>query len=244
MSADTPRRTVRVFPDLEALSPPPAERLAACAEEAVAARGRFMLALAGGSTPRRLYELLADSYRDRLPWNRTHLFGGDERCVPPDHADSNYRMAREALIDHVPIPPEHVHRIPAERPPPEAVRAYEETLRSFFDETTFDSALLGLGADAHTASLFPEDDPQHDPDGAWVRTVMAPERHTPRRRITLTLNALNRARRVLFLVAGPDKREALRRPLDAATPLTPAARVQPRGETIWLVDEAAYGGKG
>src|SRR5579884_277434 len=127
-------RTVVVAGDAEALSQQAASQVARSVAEAAAARGRCALALAGGNTPRRCYELLAaPPLRDAIPWDALHLFWGDERCVPPDHPDSNYRMAREALIDHVPIPPDHIHRIPAELPNPETVAAaYEDDLRRAF----------------------------------------------------------------------------------------------------------------
>ncbi len=236
-----PEPVVRVFRDLEILSHAAAEHLILRAEEAVAARARFTLALSGGSTPRPLFELLGTTYRDELPWHAVHLFWGDERCVPPDDAASNFRLARETFIDRVPLPPEHVHRMAGEQPPPEAAAAYEELLRETFDEAdgiTFDCALMGLGADAHTASLFPEDDPRAEPGGPWVRAVTAPERHTPRRRITLTLTALNRSREALFLVAGAEKRDALRRTLSEKT--TPAARLRPREHLLWFADADAH----
>src|SRR5215217_8147005 len=155
-------RTVIVAGDLEALSHQVANQIARTATEAVAARGRCALALAGGNTPRRTYELLAEPpLRDAMPWDALHLFWGDERCVPPDHPDSNYRMAREALIDRAPIPAANVHRVPTEEGSAVAVAAYyERELRTFFaleveDVPRFDLILLGLGPDGHTASLFP-----------------------------------------------------------------------------------------
>ena len=236
---------VRVFPDREALSQAAAERLVEVVEAALVEKDRAALALAGGSTPRRLYELLAETYRDRLPWERLALFWGDERFVPVDHPASNYRMTADALLRHVPFPPDHVFPIPTEAASPDAAAdAYDATLRSFFDtsEPAFDLTLLGLGDDGHTASLFPEDVPHtHDHPSRWVEAVVAPPRYEIRPRITLTLPALNASRHVFFLVAGEEKREVLRAILDKTDPTLPAAHVRAREHLTWFVDEAAFG---
>lgn len=238
-----------IFPDREALSRAAAERLAEVVEAVLADKDRMTLVLAGGGTPRRLYELLAAAYRDRLPWNRLYLFWGDERYVPADHPASNYRMAAEALLRRVPVPPDHVFPMPTQAAlPAAAAAAYDATLRSFFDasEPAFDLTLLGLGADGHTASLFPEDAPHAAPadDGParWVQAVTAPPRYEIRPRLTLTLPALNASRRVFFLVAGEEKRDVLRAVLDHAGPTLPAAHVRARERVTWFVDEAAFGG--
>lgn len=252
-SDSTHRADVRVFSDLEALSRAAAEYVMDLAKRAVAQRGRFSLVLAGGSTPRRLYELMTTPFCDQMPWSQTHLFWGDERYVPPSHADSNYAMAHEAFIRHVPIAPEHVHRVPTELPSPQQVaQTYEETLRLFFrgkPRPSFDLVLLGLGRDGHTASLFPESEqsnteppPVHGERERWVKAVVGPAYRPPRQRITLTLTALNGARRVLFLVAGEEKRKTVR-PILAEAPeraAFPAAYVQPTEQLSWFVDEAAY----
>lgn len=236
---------VRVFPNLEALSREAArdltENIAATAAEA----GRFTLVLAGGSTPRALYRLLASEHRDQIPWAQVHLFWGDERYVPQDDPRSNYRLAREALLDHVPIPPEHVHPMPTDFPDPDAAaRAYEDMLRSRFASPwpRFDAVLLGLGTDGHTASLFPGS-PALEEQERWVAAVRAPVE--PSLRLTLTLPVLNHAAHVSFLVAGEDKAPALHRVLAGAPhPRTcPAAGVRPHsGDLIWWVDSAAAGG--
>jgi 6-phosphogluconolactonase len=221
-----------------------AEEVAAAAAHAVAARGRFTLALSGGSTPHRLYALLADPqapYRARLPWALTHVFFGDERPVGPEHPYSNYRMAREALLAHVPLG--SVHRIRGEDPA--AARSYEEELRAFFGlapgdpPPRLDLVLLGLGPDGHTASLFPGSEAL----GELTRWVISPVvAQLGTRRTTLTLPVLDRARAILFLVSGAEKATALARVLSPAAgeePL-PAARVRPDGgRLIWLVDQAA-----
>jgi 6-phosphogluconolactonase len=232
--------------DAEAVARTAAEELAGAAARAVAARGAFTLALAGGSTPRRLYALLADAgapFRARMPWDRTHVFFGDERPVPPDHPDSNYRMAREALLDHVAVA--SVHRIPAEEPA--AAEAYEAELRRFFgipgggEPPRLDAVLLGLGADGHTASLFPGTAALEETD-RWVASPFVARLGT--RRTTLTLPILSRARAVLFLVSGAEKAAALARvlaPAPGAEPL-PAARVRPDEGAVWIVVEAAASG--
>jgi 6-phosphogluconolactonase len=240
-------RDVRVFPDLEALSRAAAEELLTHAQGAVERRGRFALTLAGGRTPRRLYELLAGEYREKMPWERVHLFWGDERLVPPDHPESNYAMAYEALISQIEIPVENVHRVPVEPDPPErAAEAYERDLQTFFAGKTalFDVALLGVGVYGHTASLFPGN-PVLKEHNHWVRAVLAPPEYAVRRRITLTLAALNRARAICFLAAGAEKRRVVREILDnpdEAERRYPAARVRPLERMIWYLDAAAAAG--
>ncbi len=236
---------VRIVDGPEALARAAADEWRVLAEAAASAGAeRFAVALAGGSTPRALYELLSDRkapYRDALPWVRTHLFFGDERPVPPDHPESNYGMARRALLASVTIPPGNVHRIRGEDDPEAAARAYESELRAFFGgPPRFDLLLLGMGADGHTASLFPGSPPD---DGC--RLVVAP--FVPAlgtRRITLTLRSLRGASRVVFLVSGASKAPALARVLsdDAAESGLPASRVRPvAGTVLWLVDRAAAG---
>jgi 6-phosphogluconolactonase len=239
-------RVVRRVADAEAVARAAAEEVVEAGARAVAERGRFAVALSGGSTPRRLYRLLADPaapFRGRLRWDAVHVFFGDERHVPPDHADSNYRMAREALLDHVEAA--SVHRIRGELPDAEAAAAaYEAELRAFFAlgagdaPPALDLVLLGLGADGHTASLFPGS-PALEERRRWVAAplVEAVRAH----RITLTLPMLVRAREVVFLVAGAEKAAALARVLGPADarPL-PAARVHPgAGALVWIVDRAA-----
>ncbi len=234
---------VRVLPDLLAVATEAAGEVVRRATEAVAARGAFALALAGGNTPRALYALLADPAREylgRLPWGRTHLFFGDERHVPPDHPDSNYRMTREALLSKVPVPADQVHRIRAELEAQRAAAEYEHELRGFFGrDPAFDLVLLGMGADGHTASLFPGTAALQERErwtaANWVENLGA-------HRITLTLPVFDRARAVVFLVSGGDKAAALARVLSvpAGEEPLPAARVRPLdGSLLWLVDRAA-----
>ena len=241
---------VRVFADVAELTSAAADEVARRAEEAVQERGRFAWALSGGSTPRDLYRALASPpYRDRLPWSAIHVFWGDERHVPPDHPDSNFRMAREAMLDAVPLPAENVHRIRAEEPDAAvAAAAYEAELRAFFQLgqlaaadagdkwPRFDLVLLGLGKDAHTASLFPGGEAVHERE----RLVVAPWVEAQNTfRITLTPPVLNHARLAVFLVSGEDKAEPLRAVL--AGPRDPGrwpAQIV-EGNRLWMVDRAA-----
>ena len=238
-------RTVVVAGDPEALSQQAASQMARTIGEAVAARGRCALALAGGNTPRRAYELLAaPPLRDAIAWEALHLFWGDERCVPPDHPDSNYRMAHEALISRVPIPARNVHRVRTEEGSAVAMAAYyERELRGFFrleveDVPRFDLILLGMGPDGHTASLFPG-----SPALDETRRLVVPNSidYMPHERVTFTFPVLDAARQVAFLVAGRDKAEKLAAAL-SADPSVPAWRVHPSdGEVRWYVDRAAAG---
>ncbi|MBZ5637721.1 MAG: 6-phosphogluconolactonase [Acidobacteriia bacterium] len=199
--------SVVVLEDSRAVAEEAAKRVEAAARDAVAARGRFSLVLAGGSTPRALYAILASPHvRSVVPWRRTIVLFGDERCVPPDHPDSNFHAADESLLRHVPVLPGAVHRIVAEDPEPASAAArYEEELRGLFpgeEAPSFDLVLLGMGADGHTASLFPRT-AALDETSRWVAVVRAPS--PPVGRITLTLPALRGARRVLFQIVGADK---------------------------------------
>ncbi len=238
-------REIKVIADLETLSQRVAGEVARLIEEGLRERGRVALALAGGHTPRRLYQILAETYR-KIPWERIHLFWSDERCVPSDHRESNFAMAKETLLSKIQIPPENVHRIPAELEPPErAARAYEQTLRDFFDceDRTFDLILLGVGPDGHTASLFPCTAALRE-ETRWVRAVTAPPSYAIRQRITLTLPVLNKACSAFFLIHGAEKREIAQAILSdpqAAAKRYPAAIVRPQEHLIWFLDEAADG---
>jgi len=213
------------------------------ADLAATSVGRFSISLSGGSTPRRLYQLLAEPpFRQAMPWDRIHWFWGDERFVPPDHPDSNYRMVREALLARAPVPAANIHPVETEGDPAAAARAYERTLKDYYGAETLDPArplfdveLLGLGPDGHTASLFPGTKVL-DERQRWVTEVVGAK---PEERITLTYPVLDSSRHTAFLVAGADKREPLARVLAGDREL-PAARFQPVGELVWFVDEAAY----
>jgi len=242
---------VRVLPDVAAVCRAAAEEFSARTEAAVRARGVAFVALSGGSTPRGLHALLADEaepFRARVPWPRLQVFWGDERVVAPDHPDSNYRMARETLLARVPIPPAHVHRIAGEDPDPaRAADEYGRELREVFAAHNrledgwprFDLVILGMGPDGHTASLFPGTDAVHDTSRA-VAAPWVPKFHA--HRITLTPPVLNRAERVLFLVTGSDKAEALAAVLEGPyqPDVYPSQVVRPAaGPAMWLVDQLA-----
>ena len=235
--------SIEIFPDSGILVGAAGRRLVEAIQTAVAARGRALIVLTGGGNGTALLRYLG-TQRSHIDWSKVHLFWGDERFVPADHPASNYRMAADALLRHVPLLPDHVFPIPTQAASPDAAAdAYEATLRSFFDtpEPAFDLTLLGLGDDGHTASLFPEDLPHtHDDPARWVEAVVAPLRYEIRPRITLTLPALNASRYVFFLVAGEGKREVLRAVLDQADPTLPAAHVRAREQLTWFVDEAAF----
>ncbi len=212
-------------------------------ERALASTGRFAVSLSGGSTPKTLYGLLAAApFRDRFPWDRTHLFFGDERFVPPDHPDSNYRMAREAMIAHVPIPAEQVHPWQTNVDPEHAALHYADTLKRFYGADTLDPArplfdvmFLGLGEDGHTASLFPGVAALSERT-AWTAAVIGAK---PEPRLTLTYPLLDSSRAVAFLVSGSGKRDILARAL-GGDPTLPAVGVRPAGELIWFTDQAAH----
>jgi 6-phosphogluconolactonase len=230
--------------DLEALSQAAADDFVDRAGDAVAQRGRFMVALTGGSTPRRMYELLAEApRRDRIDWTRVHFFWGDDRAVPPDHPDSNFRLANETLLSKLSLGPDQVHRIPAELGARDAACAYDVTLAELFEAAPpnwprFDLVLLGMGSDGHVASLFPGY-PTLDLNDTLVTSSPPGTLPPPVDRITVTMPVLNAARAVVFVVDGADKAPALTRAL-AGDPEVPAGRVRPtEGELRWFVDEPA-----
>lgn len=241
---NAPRPTIRVVADADALMRAAADEVTRCARDAIAASGRFLIALSGGSTPGRLYALLAsEAWAGRVDWPRVHIFWGDERCVPPDHPESNYRTAREALLDHVPISPAQIHRMRGEDDPPHAATAYETALRAIavddLRSPRFNLVLLGLGTDGHTASLFPNTPAVREQQRWAIAHQVAAE---PPWRITLTPVVLNAAAEVLFLVSGADKAAALHRVLEGPLQpdLLPAQVVAPIGGRLqWLVDKPA-----
>lgn len=239
---------LRVANGLASLYRDAAEEIARIATAAVASAGVGSICLAGGSTPRRLYRLLVDAqapYRARLPWDRIHFFWGDERHVPPDHADSNYRMADEAMLMAAAVPPAHIHRIHGEAPDAATAAAeYEQELRRHAGGgievlPRFDLVLLGMGADGHTASLFPGT-PAIDETERWAVAVRRPE--DPIDRITLTLPVINNAARIVFLVAGAAKAAALKEVIEGTAPpqRLPSRAIRPvDGSLLWLVEREA-----
>lgn len=220
-----------------------ADRFVELAQVAITASGRFSVALAGGSTPKRTYELLAsEDYRNRVTWPKVHVFFGDERCVGPEDPESNYRMADQAMLSQLPIPAQNVHRLIGEGEPGSSARLYIDELRSFFEGASwprFDLVFLGLGDDGHTLSLFPGTTGLKD-ERAWVVANWVEKFKTFR--LTLTAPAINRAVQIVFLVTGEGKArrllEVIRGPRDPER--LPSQLIQPAdGSLAWFVDKAA-----
>jgi 6-phosphogluconolactonase len=235
---------VIIFDSPEEVSQAAAARFVELGQGVIAERGRFTVALAGGSTPKRIYELLgSESYREQLDWSKVHIFFGDERCVPPDDAGSNYRMANEALLSRVALPAENIHRMNGVGDAVANARLYEDEMRTFFNDAAwprFDLILLGMGDDGHTASLFPGTEVLFEREawvaGLWVEKLGA-------YRITLTPPAINHAAHIIFLVTGENKAGRLAEILgdkhDTAVQL-PAQLIRPLdGSLRWFVDRAA-----
>lgn len=234
---------IRIFKDLERLSKHAADIFVNQAAQAIRERGHFLVALNGGSTPTRLFQLLATDYRDMVDWIAVHVFWGDERCVPPQDSGSSYRQAKEMLLDHVAIPESNIHRVRGELEPATASIEYAQTLKSFAEADLgfprFDLVYLGMGEDGHTASLFP---------GSAVAVtepvipVTAKYQDRPANRVTMTQIVFNQAHTVVFMATGEKKANTLAEVLsDRYNPeLYPAQRIDPKdGRLIWLVDEAA-----
>lgn len=232
---------IEIFPDPAALAEHTAEWMTTAAR---AADGVCRISLSGGSTPKALYALLAsERFRNGFPWPRVHWYWGDERFVPYDHAESNYRMTREAMLAKVPVPPENIHPIPTDGDPDDAARRYERALQEAYGSVSFDPSrplfdvtLLGLGTDGHTASLLPGE-PVLGERNRWVAAV---SHGRPEVRITMTYPAIESSRRVAFLVAGKEKAEIFDA-IRTGSSRVPAARVRPIGELVWFVDRAAAG---
>jgi 6-phosphogluconolactonase len=232
---------IEIFSDSAALARYVAEWITSAA---LAARNTFRISLSGGSTPKKLYGLLAsDEFRPRFPWHLVSWYWGDERFVPYDHPDSNYRMTREAMFDKAPVPPENIHPVPVDGSAEDAARRYEALLQKIYGATSFDPnrplfdvTLLGLGADGHTASLLPGE-PVLEERKHWVAAV---SHGRPEVRITMTYPAIESSRRVAFLVTGQEKAPIVRA-IRGGDSNVPAARVEPVGELFWFMDKAAAG---
>jgi 6-phosphogluconolactonase len=232
---------VKIVPDNATLARVAAQEFHRLAEAGIQQSGRFSVALSGGNTPRAVYSLLADEHKG-LPWDRIHVFFGDERHVPPDHPDSNFRMVSESLLSKLPIPEKNVHRIRAELEPEAAAKDYDDQLAEFFhlndhDWPRFDLIFLGLGDDGHTASLFPGTNALSDVSSRvaanWVEKLKT-------FRITVTFPVLNHAAQVIFLVSGLSKAQILSAVLSAGDRKYPAQGVQlENGRLLWLADEDA-----
>lgn len=247
---------VRVYKDQQEVALKVARHFARLADQYVIGCGHFTVALAGGSTPRAMFKHLAEEpFLDTVPWSSIYFFWGDERCVAPDHADSNFRMAQETLLSKVPVPEENIFRIPAENPDHDrAAQEYSDTLSRFFlagpgapraataplsNLPRFDLMLLGMGPDGHTASLFPGTSALNANDRIAVANFVE---KLGVHRITLTAATINNARNVTFVVAGEDKADALKAVLEGPhRPETyPSQLIRPRnGTLLWLVDERA-----
>jgi len=236
--------TVFVLNDFTEVEREVAQRFAALAQAAIKAKGRFNVALAGGSTPKGAYARLANDFRDRVDWSRVHFYWGDERCVPPEDAQSNFAMAKNALLDPLQIHSEQVHRMDGAAAPGSGAERYAEQLhdlpRSADDFPVFDLVLLGLGKDGHTASLFPGDTAAlENPAKRWVLPGTAPE--GIRDRLTLTFGTINASSHVVFMAVGAEKAAPLRSALTVKSPEVPASLVQPTTRPAeWYVDHAAY----
>jgi 6-phosphogluconolactonase len=232
---------IEVLPDPLALAHYVAEWMT---KAAMAAQGSFRVSLSGGSTPKSLYGLLAsDEFRSRFPWRLVSWYWGDERFVPYDHPESNFRMTREAMLAKAPVPRENIYPIPTDGTPEDAARRYERTLQGAYGEATldprrpfFDVTLLGLGTDGHTASLLPGE-PVLNERKHWVAAV---SHGRPEVRITMTYPLLESSRRVAFLVAGKEKAVVFSA-IHTGGSQVPAARLRPVGELFWFVDRAAAG---
>jgi 6-phosphogluconolactonase len=232
-----------VVSDIEAFNRAAAGEFVNCATSAVREQGRFSVALSGGNTPRAVYSLLAEKYANSVSWEQVFVFFGDERHVPPDHPDSNFRMANESLLSRVPIPAKNIHRIQAELAAPMAADQYQATLREFFSLQEsqlpqFDLVMLGMGEDGHTASLFPGTAALEETS----RTVVA--NHVEKLqtdRVTLTFPVLNSARKVLIIIAGENKAPIVRDIVNSPEKyLYPIQRVRPQsGRLLWLVEQQA-----
>jgi len=249
MDKDAVNREVRILTDLPAIAKRAAQEFLQAATSAVAERHSFSVALAGGSTPKALYSLLASDavLRAQLPWDKMHLYFGDERNVGPDHADSNFRMATETLISKSPLKPDQVTRIKGEYKDTEkAAQEYEQALRASFKLADgqfprFDLALLGMGNEGHTLSLFPGTKALHETKRTVVRTWIG---KLYSERITLTAPAINNAALVIFMITGADKALALKGVLEGPyePDQLPAQMIQPQnGKSLWLVDTTAGG---
>ena len=228
---------LRIPASKEELARAAAEHFARKSREAVAQKGSFTVALSGGSTPKALYELLADQYGDQIPWPNIHFYWSDERHVPPDHAESNYRIANEAMLSRVPVSPANVHRIISENPAADAARDYENTIvKQIGGHPRLDLILLGLGTDGHTASIFPGSEVLNETErlvaATWVEKLNT-------FRITMTLPLLNNGASVVFLVSGAEKAQIVKEVLEGPEKY-PAQAVKPHnGELIWMLDQDA-----
>ena len=236
---------IKVLPDARTIAREAAERIVALSEDAIESRGRFSIALAGGSTPKTLYSLLAaPEFVARLDWPAIDLFFGDERCVPPDHKDSNYRMAHESLISKVPIPLDNVYRMRGEIDPNEAAKEYGLMLKEHFGDSGLDLVLLGMGDDGHTLSLFPGTKAVSEKDHRVVANYAENSTTGKSWRITMTAPFINKARNVIVMLSGAGKAERFKEVLEGprVPERLPIQLIQPvEGTMTWLIDRGTAG---
>jgi 6-phosphogluconolactonase len=234
------RHDIRVFDTFEEVSRAAALNLIECIRHTLAQKNLFSLVLSGGQTPRRLYELLATEFREMAPWPRVRFYMGDERFVQPDDPRSNFKAIKEVMLSRLPVDEKNIFAMPTGLHTAEqAAISYENILRSHYEGPwpIFDLVLLGMGADCHTASLFPNS-PALNESGKWVSVGQAPE--DPRTRLTLTLSAINHAETIFFLITGKDKAKGFKSALGKSTPECPASMVRSaHGRLSWWVDESA-----
>lgn len=238
----TPRPEIHVFSDKAELFKAASAEIARIAVSAVQNNGKFSVALSGGSSPKGLFTLLASGNVPSIPWNKTYFFWGDERHVPPDNSESNYRMAKETLLDKLSVPESHIFRVHSEEPAEKAASDYEQAIKEFFrlppsEFPRFDLILLGIGPDGHTASLFPGTTALQENNqmvvANWVEKLKT-------ERITMTYPLLNNAAAVMFLVIGADKAPVVREVLEDSTSELPSQKVRPTsGKLMWMLDEPA-----
>jgi 6-phosphogluconolactonase len=233
---------IKVLPTPDALARAAAELFVTVGEAAIEMRGHFTVALSGGSTPKAMHNVLAsDEFRTQIDWTKVEVYFGDERCVPPEHADSNYRMARETLLSKVPIPGDNVYRMRGEIDPNEAAKEYGQMLKEKFGDGGLDLIYLGMGDDGHTASLFPHTKALHETKHRCVANYVEKLKTW---RITMTAPFINRARHVAILVAGESKASRLSEVLEGPRDpdRLPIQMIQPAdGQLTWLLDSAAAG---
>jgi len=238
------RPHVRIFPDPETLSRSAADFFSDLARKAIVSQGRFVVALSGGSTPRRMYQILGSNvYQGNIAWKQVHLFWADERCVPGHHPESNFKLVADTILSDVDIPRENIHRIRGEDMPDRAALEYEQDIRSLFKSTSlpvFDLIVLGAGEDGHTASLFSNSAALRENVRLAVPVYLEPPKLN---RVTLTLPVLNHATHALFLASGPAKAMVIREIIENGNPKNyPAGLIHPeRGGVIWYVDREAAG---
>ncbi len=232
---------LHVYKDGEALSQAAAKWIADRIGATLTSQGRFTIALSGGSTPKRLHQILAQTpYKEQIDWSKLHIFWGDERAVPFEDSRNNAKMAYDTLLNFVPVPPAQIHVMRTDIDPEESAAGYEKILHQYFDNTpfSFDLVLLGMGDDGHTLSLFPGMEIVHE-EKAWAKAFYLPAQSMSR--ITLTKTIVNKSAAVAFLTAGTAKAHALKEVLRGAynPDLYPSQEIKPSGELHWFVDEAA-----